>query len=161
VLRQLVESGVLLTHDHGRAKTYELASSECELIKQLRELFAAERRRYRSVLGELRGSVRGVLSIVLFGSEARNGAKPGSDTDLLVVVEKRSDELEDRIRDLCVAVAERHALSLSWHLADLDDLREWEETGHDFWQNVVTDGIRLSGDSIEGLRRKWQRGRSS
>ena len=161
MLRQLAASGVLAARDHGRAKTYELADPDSELIKQLRELFAAERHRYRSVLGELGGSVPGVLSVVLFGSEARNEAKPGSDTDLLIVVEKRNDEREHRTRDVCLAAAERHSLSLSWHVADLDDLREWEKTGHDLWRNITREGVRLSGDSLEGLRRKWQRGRSS
>ena len=67
------------------------------------------------------------------------------------MVEQKTDEMEERVRENCVRLAEWHAAALSWQVADLDDLREWRETNREFWQNVVTDGVRLKGKPLEAL----------
>jgi len=140
--------------------TYELGTDDVPLIRHLKALFRAEAARYDRVIAALTESVPEALSIILFGSEARDQAKAGSDTDLLIVVSAKSERLEERISDTCLQLAREHILALSWHVADLADLREWEETGHELWQNIVTDGINLRGKSVDRLRRQWQHGKA-
>jgi len=160
-LQALTASGVLSRQDHGRVSTYVVRYPEPELLRRLRELFSEEDRRVKDAATELRRRVPDAVSIILFGSEARAEARPGSDTDLLVVVPKRSDLLDDAIRDACLDLAEKHGLALSWHVVDLEDLAEWVADGEQFWANVARDGITLQGESVERLARQWPLGRTS
>ena len=158
-LQNLVASGVLVKRDLGRASAYELREPEGALMQALRDLFDTEQKRSERATDDLTSALPEALSVILYGSEARGDAKAGSDTDILIVVEQRTADLEERIDQTCLALAEQHSLALSWHIADLTDLREWEKTGSDFWRNVTSDGIRLAGDPLERLRRRWQTGR--
>jgi predicted nucleotidyltransferase len=127
----------------------------------LRDLFAAESRRTQDVTADLVEGIPEALSIILFGSEARGQAKPESDTDLLIVVARKEEYLSDKIVDACMHVAEKHDLALSWHIADLADLNDWEATGHEFWRNVQEDGVVLYGHQPEDLRPRWKAGRAT
>lgn len=160
-LQELVDSGVLTKRDHGRASAYELREPEGALIERLRGLFAAEQERSERFVSALSSEVPEALSIILYGSEARGKAEAGSDTDILIVVERKTEDIEEQIDETCLELAEQHSLPLSWHIADLDDLREWEETESDFWRNMLSDGIKLAGESIERLRSRWRTGTDS
>lgn len=160
-LQELVKSGVLSKRDLGRASAYELRQPDSALMQRLRELFEAEAQRAEQIVAELRTEIDEALTIILYGSEARGEAAPGSDTDILIVVERKTEALAERIDATCLDIAEKHSLALSWHLADLDDLREWEQTGNEFWRNILADGVRLAGEPLERLRRRWQTGRAS
>jgi predicted nucleotidyltransferase len=160
-LQALVAAGLLSRRHHGRVNTYELRDRALPLVQRLRDLFAAENRRAQDSVADLAERVPEALSIVLFGSEARGDAESGSDTDLLVVVPHRDQGLEDRIRNVCMELAEKHDLALSWEVADLDDLHDWQATGDPFWASIRRDGILLHGDSLETLSRAWQPGKAS
>lgn len=160
-LQELVASGVLTKTDHGRATTYELRNPDEGLIAALRALFWAEQRRAREFAEDLAQALPEALSVILYGSEARGEAEAGSDTDLLIVVEEKTEALEEKIIDACLEVAARHEVALSWHVADLARIGEWEDTDSDFWRNVQEDGIILHGERIERLKRLSQRGDGS
>lgn len=161
VLRELAASGVLLSRDMGRVAAYELDHLDSPLAQRVRALFAGEKERYHEIVDELKTTVPGVLSVVLFGSEARGEAKPSSDTDLLIVVERKTEQIDAMISEACLRISERHVLALSWHIADLADLQRWEKAGNPFWREVLADGVRLTGQSLEGLQREWQRGKTA
>jgi predicted nucleotidyltransferase len=129
VLRELAASGLLVARDQGRVVTYEIAHTDDPLIPRLQELFRAESERTEQVATGLTKGVPGVVSVILFGSEARGAARPGSDTDVLVAVRERSDAVEVRLRENALGLVESLSLALSWHLADLADIRDWEATG--------------------------------
>ena len=150
-LQALAASGVLSKRYHGRVNTYELAEPQSPLTRRLRDLFMAEARHHREVTERLSKEVPGLLSVVLFGSEARGEAKPGSDTDLLIVVEKTTKRLEDQITDTCVQLAAEYQLALSWVVADVKELQEWETEGNGLWRNIQSEGIRLAGKPLERL----------
>jgi predicted nucleotidyltransferase len=160
-LGELTASGVLDCRDHGRAKTYVLDRTDVALVAQLQQLFRAEAARFRQFVADMTEGVPEALSLVLFGSEARREANPRSDTDVLIVVARKTQALESRVLDLCVGVAHRYGLDLAWHVADLADLRDWDTTANPFWLNVQRDGVILHGMSMEALERRWQRGNPS
>jgi predicted nucleotidyltransferase len=160
-LSELTASGVLVRQDHGRAKTYVLDHASVRLVATLRDLFWTEAARYRDVVAELIADLPGPLSLLLFGSEATSDAKPGSDTDLLVVVPKKTESVEQKVLEVCMDVGERHGLILSWHVADLADLRDWLAVDDPFWRSVRGESILLYGDTPEALERRCQDGKSS
>lgn len=160
-LQSLVASGVLSKQHHGRATTYAVRDPETPLTVALRALFAHESDRARSAAKELAEGIADARSIILYGSEARGEAKPGSDTDLLIIVDTKDADTEERIADACLGLADRHGLALSWLVVDAQQIHEWDDTDEQFWRNVVREGIRLHGDSLEALRLKWRLGRTS
>ena len=159
-LQALVASGVLSKQDHGKVTTYTVRDPEAPLVAGLRDLFDREEQRTRAAASELAQRLPDARAIILFGSEARGDARPGSDTDLLIIVSRADAKTDARVRDACLELAERHGLALSWHVVDLDQLRQWEATEDQFWRNVREDGIWLHGDSLEAIRLKWRLGRS-
>jgi predicted nucleotidyltransferase len=161
VLHALVRSGAVTCYEHGRVKTYELAKPASPLMAQLRRLFDAEGKRRKEAANALAGSVPGLLSIILFGSEARGAARPGSDTDILLVVERKSKALERSIWDACSRLADRHLVFVSWFLVDIRELRKWDETKLPLWMTIQRDGVVLRGRSLEDLRRSWAPGKNT
>lgn len=161
VLAELAASGIVDRRDQGRVYTYQLSDDRIELVDRLVELFRAEDRRLRDFVDDLVLTLPEAISVILYGSEARGEAHAGSDTDLLIVVEEKTDALDDRITDVCLALAHKHSLALSWHLVDLDLMREWDEQDNDFWRNVQQDGIRLHGEPVRRLRQLWTTGKAS
>ncbi len=145
LLAELVSAGLVLRRDQGRVNTYEFVDPQSAITRGLRDLFATEARRRHDFLRALSATIPEVLSVVLFGSEARGDAKPGNDTDLLFLVERKTKRLEDRISSTCLRLATEHQLALSWLVADLREVRTWEAEGNDFWRNVQTEGLRLAG----------------
>jgi predicted nucleotidyltransferase len=160
-LGELTASGVLVCRDHGRAKAYELDHANLKSLAILQDLFRAEAERYREFIADLSGGLPEAISVVLFGSEARRDARPGSDTDVLVVVPEKTESLEQKVLSVCMGVAERQGLTLSWHVADLADLRDWLTVDDPFWRNVRVEGVILHGDTLEALERRCQDGKSS
>lgn len=160
-LQALVASGVLSKRDHGRVCTYQVRDPKGALVRQLRELFAEEDRRARQFVSELVDRVPEVRSIILFGSEARGDARPGSDTDLLIVVPRSTRKLEARLDDACMALSDKHGLALSWHVVSVAQVCEWDSTGEQFWRNVLNGGVLLHGDAPEAMRLEWRIGRAT
>ncbi len=160
-LQALVASGLLSKQDHGRVTAYAVRDPEAAAVAGLRCLFQEEDHRTRAATAMLAESVPAARSIILFGSEARGEARPGSDTDLLIIVGDRDEATDTQIAKACLDVADRYSLALSWVVVGCDEVREWEATGEQFWQNVVRDGIWLHGDSLEALRLRWRLGRAS
>lgn len=160
ILRDLDASGVVVSQDQRVARTYEVADELSPLLGALRTLFEAESRRHADFVSGLTQAVPDLVSVILYGSEARGDAMPGSDTDLLVVVGRRTGDLEDRLQELGSDLARQHMLALSWHTADLSDIREWETGGSDLWRNIRDEGITLTGLSPERLRRRCLRGKA-
>jgi predicted nucleotidyltransferase len=161
VLGELTRSGVLLARDLGRVTTYELRDRRLPVLRELSSLFAGERRRRERAVVDLVKGIPNVLSVTLFGSEARREARPESDTDLLVVLDKRTEQVEKRLLHNGQAVGEKHLAPLSWYATDLAELREWERTGNPLLTNILADGVTLVGRPLWMLRRRWQRGKSA
>ena len=76
VLRELVSSAVLTSQEQGRSTTYRLANPDSPLIAELRQVFLVEATRYRELLEGITYGVPGLVSMILYGSEARGEAKP-------------------------------------------------------------------------------------
>jgi len=102
--------------------------------------------RLQAVLGETEAALRGIYGgrfrgLVLFGSQARGRADPGSDIDLVLLLEK-SDGARER-RHCSEAVAElslRHDTVISLVPMGIEEFRSAKTP---FLLNVRREGIRL------------------
>ena len=113
-------------------------------ILQPNELLAVEEFK-RRLLAELPGQVK---DIILFGSKARGDAHPGSDIDLLVIVERRTPEVDDIISDLTADTHLEKRIDISALDFTSDEIAEWSAIGTPLMRNVADEGIVLKGGSI-------------
>ena len=136
----------------GRAISYRLTDSEAPIVQRLRELFSEEQRRRRQAAEAIGRRVPGFVSLILFGSEARGTAQTTSDTDLLVVVERRSEELDAEIDGIVLEESLAQLLHSSWLIADLPEVARWRRRAASFWRSILNEGLVLAGKPLERLR---------
>jgi predicted nucleotidyltransferase len=169
VLRELHSAGVLDARQYGTVITYTIREDAGPVVGRLRELFRAEQEREVGARRALAALIpedaepedREVLSIILFGSEARGKARPGSDTDVLFVVRRSDPELKARIAEVCDSVYEQYRVPAEPFVVDLDEVHGWEESGHLLWKEVLAEGVLIAGTRPEGLERLWQLGKTA
>jgi predicted nucleotidyltransferase len=121
----------------------------------LRAVFEAERGMAKALAQSLRPLLTGqVLSAGLFGSFARGAAKPGSDIDLLVIVEtlKERELVGALLSDQLHSLAERYGLPLQpviyerRRLSHSSGVQELLETAEQDW-------VQVAGVDIKQIRR--------
>ena len=99
------------------------------------ELAQEYTRRLRERLGE------NLLSVTLFGSRARGDAKEGSDFDLIVRVEERSEVVREIITDVDVEMMNDFG---ELFVGMLYDDKQWRYTEKfPFGWNVLSEGVSL------------------
>ncbi len=113
-------------------------------ILQPDELLAVEEFK-RRILAELPGQVK---DIILFGSRARGEAHPGSDIDLLVVVDRRTPKADDVISDITADTLLEKKIDISALDFTSEEIAEWSAIGTPLMRNVANEGIVLKGEPI-------------
>ncbi|CAN5786393.1 hypothetical protein BH20GEM3_BH20GEM3_12790 [soil metagenome] len=108
-LEELVDLGILQRQATASQYLYRV-NPRHQLTEPLAALFAAEEQRWVHLRDELRqaleaaGLLPSVAALVLFGSNVRRDARPGSDLDLLAVV--KNEPAVDPVRDALLNVGE-------------------------------------------------------
>jgi predicted nucleotidyltransferase len=154
-LADLEGLGLVLVERGSVEHRYQLNFKHYLVGQGLRALFETERGMAKAVAHDLRTLLEGrVLSAGLFGSFARGEAKPGSDIDLLVIVETLKERehvsalLSGKLRNL----AERYGLPLQpviyerRRLAGSSGAQELLETAEQDW-------VQAAGADIKQIRR--------
>ncbi len=148
-LADLEGLGLVLMERGSVEHRYRLNFKHYLVGQGLRALFEAERGMAKALAHDLRTLLEGrVLSAGLFGSFARGEAKPGSDIDLLVIVEHVSALLSDKLRSL----TGRYGLPLHpviyerRRLAGSSGAQELLETAEQDW-------VQAAGADIKQIRR--------
>ena len=77
----------------------------------------------------------------LFGSRARGDARPDSDYDLLILVDRDVKELRERVLDLQVEMLDRHDALVTTLLHTQDDWRR--QHGYPLAINIAREAVRL------------------
>jgi len=99
----------------------------------------------RRLIAELPGQVK---DIILFGSKVRGDAHPGSDIDLLVVVDRRVPEVDDVISEITADTLVEQRIDISALDFTTDQIAELAAIGTPFIRNVADEGIVLKGGPI-------------
>ncbi len=104
----------------------------------------AVQRGIEALRGRLLHALEGnLLKVVFFGSRRRGRFSPESDVDLLVVVERKTPELTDRVFSIAEEVEERFFLqgfSFSIHLYDLKTYQGLKASGSLFIKVIDQEG---------------------
>lgn len=161
-LRALVDLGIVERDDTRRIQLFRINRNH-DLVPPLTALFTAEGERFarlRTALEEVLdgGAVREhTLSIILFGSNARGDAKPGSDVDLLVVVrdEPAVEPVHDAVIGAYPELWRRFGLRISPYVLDRDRVRERYRDGDPLMQNIASEGRTLYGTHFHEIVGEW------
>lgn len=115
---------------------------------RLKHLRPAERRAVARFCQELERALPGrVQRLILYGSKARGDAHPESDVDLLLVVDSRTQEVEETILDLTARPWEEGVYLEVLEMTPAD-LAAQCALGTPFIRNVAEEGIPLKGEPI-------------
>jgi predicted nucleotidyltransferase len=161
-LDDLSELGLLEREATRRIQLFRI-NRDHDLVEPLRALFDAESRRLARLREALEEILRGgavrehTLSIIVFGSNARGDARPGSDLDLLVVTETGShvERVLEVLIDAIPAVQHRFGLRLSPLVLEKARVQERYRDGDPLMQNVLSDGRTLYGTHFHEMVETW------
>ena len=105
------------------------------------------KRKLQSILGRLRGELTQILgdqlvSVILYGSQARRQAHPGSDIDVLVVVQDDSNygDLIRRTSESVAALSLQHDVVISRAFVSRE---RYEREQTPFLLNVRREGVAV------------------
>jgi uncharacterized protein len=161
-LHALVELGIVERDETRRIQLFRI-NRDHDLVQPLTSLFTAEGdriARLRKVLEEVldRGAVQeNTLSIILFGSNARGDAKPGSDVDLLVVVrgEPAVEPVYEAVLGAFPDLRRRFGLRISPYVVEEERVRERYRDGDPLMQNIASEGRTLYGTPFHEIVGAW------
>ncbi|QGA80381.1 nucleotidyltransferase domain-containing protein [Candidatus Nanohalobium constans] len=91
----------------------------------------------RDVLGDK------VEEIILYGSYARDDYTPGSDIDVVILVNEEQREDEEKVFDIVERYMAERDLMFSPRIYEENEFRSKEERGYSFHTNVTSEGITL------------------
>ena len=98
-------------------------------------VLAAIKERLHEVLGD------NVRQIILFGSRSRGRAERDSDYDILVLVRKRSEVLEDQVDDIAYEMLERYGAVVTIFVDEMVTFQR--EQGELLFCNIRREGAVL------------------
>jgi predicted nucleotidyltransferase len=87
---------------------------------------------------------RRVMETALFGSKARGDSTPGSDIDILVIVDQEDWRLSHAISDLAADVSLEHDVLIAPRVIGQERWERMTELGFGLYKNIAAEGIPLS-----------------
>lgn len=153
-LIELTASGLVYRRRAGRAYLYSLNSDNYVVSEILKRGFESERNWLQALATEIREVAgRHVETIVLYGSLARERARPESDIDLLVIIRSQVDPavVLDRINSHRLRLEERYGHPLSVLVMTRAALRQKAQAGDRFVLDILAQGQVVAGKPLSEL----------
>ncbi|MHB8731058.1 MAG: nucleotidyltransferase domain-containing protein [bacterium] len=149
----LIETGLIRRRRAGRAFLYTINRDTFMVSEILLPAFANEQNWLERLGDEIQRSAPGIDSVILYGSWARNKARPQSDVDLLLVTsppfgKERALRLKETLDEIRARMTERYGLPISLLIIDPADLRRRLRKGDSFIREIIAQGRVLAGSSL-------------
>jgi predicted nucleotidyltransferase len=152
-LAALVATGVVQRRRAGRAFLYSINRNNYVVTEILLPAFLNERHWLERLGEEIRRSIPGIDSVILYGSWAKQKARSESDVDLLLVASPKSNRTRalqspERIDDTRGRMSERYGRPVSLLLLDPAELRRRLRRHDPLLREIVTRGRVLAGRGL-------------
>lgn len=150
----LVEAGIILRRQAGRAHQYQLSRQNTSVAKIILPAFRKEADIRDDLVEEIvKNFAADTVSLVLFGSFARGEETNTSDVDVLAIA--RTSNEKEKVEKIGEAKTEafrgKYAAPLSLHSLTLKELRGRSQLA--FLKKISHEGILLSGKPVKELMR--------
>ncbi len=151
-LADLVEAGLVDRRRAGRAFLYSLNRDNYAVAEILLPAFMNERDWLKRLGDEIRHSLPGIDSVILYGSWAKGKAQPQSDVDLLLVTgqndKNQAIQLQERANDIRARMSERYGRPISLLIVGLKNLRRRLRKRDRFIREILAEGQVLAGSGL-------------
>lgn len=107
-------------------------------------MFKRERDALESILKKL-STDRRIIKVIVYGSRVRGDFRGDSDLDVLVVVDKKSKDIKDKVINLFYSYELETDISFSVVVLSLEELRFNEKIGSPFIKSIEREGVVLYG----------------
>ncbi len=151
ILKELKAEGVVTAKKAGRSILYSLNSKHYLVKNVILPIFKKEQRARMDLVRLLKSKLDfPVESIILFGSVARGGEKPGSDLDLLFIIPDKANpkELEEKIYSLSPQLISYFGNSISPLIMKRSEFLLRFKNGERLLRTILKDGEVLAGQLI-------------
>jgi len=137
-----------------RSRVYRL-QRRFALNAMIETLFGEEERRYGAILDEFKSAAEdqgpGVLAVWLYGSVARGADRPGSDVDVVVVVNNDPARFAGAMQTRLQTAEETWQFRASLVVITLQDVGRLRDAGDHWWTNVTGQAKILLGPGPSDL----------
>jgi predicted nucleotidyltransferase len=152
-LVDLVEAGLVERRHAGRAFLYSLNRNNYAVGEILLPAFIKERDWLQRLGDEIRRSVPGINSVILYGSWSKGKAQSQSDVDLLLVTRQnvgrgQAARLQEGADDIRARMSERYGRPISLLIVGPGDLRRRLRKRDRFIREILAEGQVLAGSSL-------------
>jgi predicted nucleotidyltransferase len=103
-------------------------------------MFAKEKHILQEIAGKLAADRR-ILKAVVFGSRVRGDFTGDSDLDILIIVDKKSRELKDKVIDIFYPYELTMDISFSLAIRSQDEVNANKKLGSPFFDTIQKEGI--------------------
>ncbi|MDI6717230.1 MAG: nucleotidyltransferase domain-containing protein [Actinomycetota bacterium] len=107
-------------------------------------MFKREKDILRKIVKELSKDSR-VIKVVAFGSRVRGDFRGDSDLDIMVIVNKKTKDIRDKVLDLFYSYELETDISFSVAILSVEELKINEKLGSPFIKSVEEEGMVLYG----------------
>jgi predicted nucleotidyltransferase/biotin operon repressor len=156
-LKGLVEDGIIIAKNAGRAYLYSINQDNYAVRSILKPFFEKEKDAYDNIMSLIKRSLSGcgatILSAAIFGSVARKEEASGSDIDLVVIIENLRDKksVERGLNGIARIVAQRFQTVISPYIVTCQQFKKKYMAKETLIAEILKSYILIYGKPIERI----------
>ena len=156
-LKELVLEGVVNMKGAGRSNIYNLNNKSYVVKKILKPFFEKEKDVFNSIVSLIKKTISktnvNVESLAIFGSIAQKNETPGSDIDLLVIIDSLRDKskIEAGLDSISIEVAENFQTVVSPYILSSTQFKKMYKRKHPIMAEILKSYILVMGKTPERI----------